>query len=184
MYSILDLITSALDESYATVVLVMNNPMEADSGNRSFEDLSILMTSPSSASIGASEYCPSPSRSRKRYECVPQSMKETPDYISQRIRNRTAVKRFREKLKTEAKRQEDMKASLISLTRLYDNELIRIKNSKQQLELLLYQHAAHKNIVSQLDEILKSEAQARLRFQNQLASVQELPSPSVMSLVN
>ncbi|CAH8495351.1 unnamed protein product [Schistosoma mattheei] len=86
---------------------------------------------PSSASVRASEYCPSPSQSRKRYECVPEPMKKTPDYINKRIRNRSAVKRFREKSKTKAKRQEDVKAHLISLTKFYDNELVRIKHSKQ-----------------------------------------------------
>nr|AAW26115.1 SJCHGC08768 protein [Schistosoma japonicum] len=130
-------------------------------------DLSIAITS-SSASAEGSDCCSSPCRSRKRYECVPESMKTTQNYIIQRIRNRSAVRKFREKLKTTAKRQEDVKANLISLTKLYDNELVRIKHSKQQLELLLYRHAAHKNIVSQLNEILSAEAQARLNFQTHL----------------
>ncbi|XP_018646984.1 hypothetical protein Smp_098560.2 [Schistosoma mansoni] len=111
-------------------------------------------------------------------------MKRTPDYINKRIRNRSAVKRFREKSKTKAKRQEDVKANLILLTRFYDNELIRIKHSKQQLELLLYQHAAHKNIISQLNEILSLEAQARLKFQTQLASVPEWSTSSVEHLID
>ncbi|CAH8509074.1 unnamed protein product [Schistosoma margrebowiei] len=163
---------------------MMDIPERADNGKITLEGHSSINTFPSSASVRASEYCPSPSQSRKRYECVPEPMKRTPDYINKRIRNRSAVKRFREKSKTKAKKQEDIKANLISLTKFYDNELVRIKHSKQQLELLLYQHAAHKNIISQLNEILSLEAQARLKFQTQIASVQELSTSSIEHLVD
>ncbi|CAH8526937.1 unnamed protein product [Schistosoma rodhaini] len=163
---------------------MMNIFKRADNDRRTLKDHSPINTSPSSTGVRASEYCPSPSQSRKRYECVPEPMKRTPDYINKRIRNRSAVKRFREKSKTKAKRQEDVKANLILLTRFYDNELIRIKHSKQQLELLLYQHAAHKNIISQLNEILSLEAQARLKFQTQLASVPEWSTSSVEHLID
>ncbi|KAK4469218.1 hypothetical protein MN116_006792 [Schistosoma mekongi] len=125
----------------------------------STSDVSIAITS-SSASAEGSDCCSSPCRSRKRYECVPESIKTTPNYVSQRIRNRSAVRKFREKSKTTAKRQED------------------------QLELLLYRYAAHKNIICQLNEILSSEAQARLNFQTQLASVQALPDSSIMDSEN
>lgn len=163
---------------------MMNISERADNGSRTLEYYNPINTFPSSANVRESEYCPSLSQSRKRYESVPEPMKRTPDYINKRIRNRSAVKRFREKSKTKAKRQEDVKAHLISLTRFYDNELIRIKHSKQQLELLLYQHAAHKNIIGQLNEILSLEAQARLKFQTQLASIQELPTSSIEHLVD
>ncbi|CAH8498206.1 unnamed protein product [Heterobilharzia americana] len=145
-----------------------------------------MYTSPtySSVSTELSECYSSPNRPRKKYECVPESLKTAPDYIDQRIRNRNAVKRFRERSKTKAKKLEEEKANLISLTQLYDNELIRIKRSKQKLELLLYQHAAHKNITNQLDEILRTDAKARSDFQSKLANIQASSDSSLMDIID
>ncbi|CAH8839721.1 unnamed protein product [Trichobilharzia szidati] len=102
-------------------------------GRHTLEDVTGIVGSPTSSFVSteASECSSSSNRPRKKYECVPEVMKTAPDYIDQRIRNRNAVKRFREKSKTKAKQLEEEKASLTALTKLYDNELIRINRSKQ-----------------------------------------------------
>nr|CAH8839459.1 unnamed protein product [Trichobilharzia regenti] len=119
-------------------------------GGHILEDVTTIVGSPTSSCVSteASECSSSSNRPRKKYECVPEYMKTAPDYIDQRVRNRNAVKRFREKSKTKAKQLEEEKVSLTALTKLYDNELIRINRSKQPLYIFIFVSTYYLQVMS------------------------------------